>query len=103
MGMEIPGVSSARGTSTAVGTATVDDQKPARRRGHRRRKGNRVQTSVSLEAEIHEQVLALAERDSQPITDVISRLCAEALGLPVPDYCVPKPKVQGELPLAQAS
>lgn len=103
MGMEPSGVSPARSTPTPVGTATVDDQKPVRRRGHRRRKGNRVQTSVSLEVEIHEQVLALAERDNQPITDVISRLCAEALGLRVPDYCVPKPKAQEELPLAHAS
>lgn len=62
-----------------------------------------MQTSVCIEAEIHEQILALAERDGQPITDVISRLCAEALGLPVPDYCLPMPQVQEALPLAQAS
>lgn len=79
------------------------DVQPPRRRGHRRRKGNRVQTTVSLEAVIHEQVLALAERDGQPLTDVISRLCAEALGLPVPSYCAPVPKSQEELPLADAS
>jgi hypothetical protein len=80
----------------------VDEQKPARRgRGGRRRKGNRVQTTVSLEAEIYQGVVELADRDQVPITDVISKLCAEALGLPVPAYCLPKD--QGKLPLADAS
>ena len=80
----------------------MDDQKPARRgRGGRRRKGNRVQTTVSLEAEIYQGVIELADRDGIPITDVISKLCAEALGLPVPAYCLPKD--QEKLPLADAS
>lgn len=81
----------------------MDDQKPARRgRGGRRRKGNRVQTTVSLEAEIYQGVIELADRDGIPITDVISKLCAEALGLPVPTYCLPK-QDQEKLPLANAS
>jgi hypothetical protein len=62
-----------------------------------------VQTTVSLEAEIHQGALALAERDNVPLTDVISRLCAEALGLPVPEYCLPKVQNQEKLPLADAS
>ena len=82
----------------------MDDQKPARRgRGGRRRKGNRVQTTVSLEAEIYQGVVEIADRDSIPITDVITKLCAEALGLPVPAYCVPKVPDQEKLPLADAS
>ncbi len=83
----------------------MDDQKPARRgRGGRRRKGNRVQTTVSLEAEIYQGVVALADRDNIPITDVISKLCAEALGLPVPAYCLPKAaENQEKEPLADAS
>jgi hypothetical protein len=81
----------------------MEDQKPARRgRGGRRRKGNRVQTTVSLEAEIYQGVIELADRDGIPITDVISKLCAEALGLPVPAYCLLK-QDQEELPLANAS
>ena len=82
----------------------VDDHKPARRgRGGRRRKGNRVQTTVSLEAEIYQGVIELADRDGIPITDVISKLCAEALGLPVPEYCLPKVQDQENLPLVDVS
>jgi hypothetical protein len=61
-----------------------------------------VQTTVSLEAEIYQGVIEIADRDGIPITDVISKLCAEALGLPVPAYCLPKPD-QEKLPLADAS
>jgi predicted DNA-binding ribbon-helix-helix protein len=61
-----------------------------------------VQTTVSLEAEIYQGVIELADRDGIPITDVISKLCAEALGLPVPTYCLPKHD-QEKLPLADAS
>ncbi len=81
----------------------MDDQKPAARRRGRRRKGNRVQTTVSLEAEIHQRALEIAERDNVPLTDVVSRLCAEALGVPVPEYCLPKIKNQEKLPLADVS
>jgi hypothetical protein len=62
-----------------------------------------VQTTVSLEAEIYQGVVEIADRDSIPITDVITKLCAEALGLPVPAYCVPKVPDQEKLPLADAS
>lgn len=81
----------------------MDDQKPARRgRGGRRRKGNRLQTTVSLEAEIYQRVIEIVDRDGIPATDVINKLCAEALGLPVPAYCLPK-QDQEKLPLADAS
>jgi predicted DNA-binding ribbon-helix-helix protein len=64
-----------------------------------------VQTTVSLEAEIYQGVVDIADRDSIPITDVITKLCAEALGLPVPAYCVPKGQAENQekLPLADAS
>ena len=82
----------------------MDDQKPARRgRGGRRRKGNRVQTTVSLEAEIYQGVVEIADRDNIPLTDVISKLCAEALGLPVPAYCLPKVQDQEKFPLVDVS
>ena len=56
---------------------------------------------MSLEAEVYQGVIEIADREGVPITDVITRLCAEALGLPVPAYCLPKD--QEKLPLADAS
>jgi hypothetical protein len=46
---------------------------------------------------------AMAEQDGLPMGAVITRLVAEALGKPAPDYCVPKAKDQEELPLSKAS
>jgi hypothetical protein len=43
-------------------------------------------------------------RDGIWITDVVTRMVAESLGRPAPDYCHPKVKnQQEELPLARAS
>lgn len=58
---------------------------------------------MSLEAEIYQGVVELADRDNIPLTDVISKLCAEALGLPVPAYCLPKVQDQENLPLVDVS
>lgn len=61
-----------------------------------------MQTTVSLEMEVYLGVIEIADREGVPATDVITRLCAEALGLPVPAYCLPK-QDQEKLPLANAS
>lgn len=66
-------------------------------------KGDRVRTSVALPAEVRVQAQAIAAREGVTLTDVIGRLCSEALGLPVPSYCLPKTESQEELPLADAS
>lgn len=71
------------------------------RSGGRQPKGNRIQTTVSLEAEIYERILDVSEAEGLPLTDIVTRLCAEGLGLAVPAYCRPKP--QEELPLDKAS
>jgi hypothetical protein len=52
--------------------------------------------------EVYLGVIEIADREGVPATDVITRLCAEALGLPVPAYCQPK-QDQEKLPLANAS
>jgi hypothetical protein len=66
-------------------------------------KGNRVSTTVALDVDVRAHAQAIAERDGLALCDVIGRLCAEALGLPVPPYCLPKTTNQEELPLAEAS
>ncbi len=78
---------------------------PPRPRGKRgpKPKGNRVNTSMALEVEVRQHAQALADRDGLALCDVINRLCAEALGLPVPSYCLPKTTNQEALPLAEAS
>ena len=77
---------------------------PKRGKGGRRPKGDRVRTTVALPSEVVLLAQQMADRDGVPVTDVIGRLCAEALGIPVPDYCLPKPKQNQEaLPLAEAS
>lgn len=66
-------------------------------------KGNRLKRPVALEIDLWDQVASIAERDGLPLTDVVQRLVAERLGLPVPAYCLPKTLTQEELPLPQAS
>jgi hypothetical protein len=78
------------------------DTRPRAKRGPKP-KGNRVRISAALPAEVYDQALAIAERDGQTLTDVLGRLLAEALDLPVPSYCLPKSSNQGELPLIRAS
>ena len=74
----------------------------ARKRG-RPSKGDRVGTHVSLPAEFRAEIEALAARDGLPMGSIITRLVANALGKPEPDYCQPTTTAQGELPLAEAS
>jgi hypothetical protein len=66
-------------------------------------KGDRVRMSAALPAEVMKELLTIAERDGQTLTDVLGRLLAERLGLPVPVYCLPKGADQTELPLTKAS
>lgn len=68
----------------------------------RKPKGNRLKRPVSLEVDLWDEVADIAQRDGLPLTDVVQRLVAESLGLPVPAYCLPK-VAQEELPLPQAS
>jgi hypothetical protein len=67
---------------------------------------------MALEVEVRQHAQALADRDGLALCDVINRLCAEALGLPVPPYSVPKDPqdpddpqdtAQETLPMAEAS
>jgi hypothetical protein len=73
-----------------------------RKRG-RPSKGDRIGTHVSLPVDFRADIEAMAEQDGLPMGAVITRLVAEALGKPAPDYCVPKAKDQEELPLSKAS
>lgn len=78
------------------------DIRPGAKKGPKP-KGNRVRMSAALPAEVMEEMLAIAERDRQTLTDVLGRLLAERLGLPVPAYCLPKRTDQTELPMTKAS
>jgi hypothetical protein len=77
-------------------------QTPAKKdpRG-RKSKGPRRQTPVYLPVDLWEEAQVICERDGLPMTDVITRLVAQALGKPAPAYCFPKPQLQEELPLSQ--
>lgn len=78
--------------------------RPERRKPGRKSKGPRVQVPVRLPTEFYEAVEEIAKRDGIWITDVVTRMVAESLGLPAPDYCHPKTKhQQEELPLIRAS
>lgn len=72
--------------------------KPTAKRGPKPL-GDRRPFSVVYERELLEEVERLAERDNLPVGRVINRLVAEALGKPVPRYCLPKSDQQGELPI----
>jgi hypothetical protein len=53
-----------------------------------------------MPAEFHAEVERIAHRDGIPVTDVVTRMIAESLGRPAPDYCYPtRPDAQEELPL----
>ena len=76
--------------------------RPERRKPGRKSKGPRVQVPVRLPTEFYEAVEEIAKRDGIWITDVVTRMVAESLGRPAPDYCHPKSQ-QEELPLTRAS
>ncbi|MEO7195625.1 MAG: hypothetical protein ABIZ05_12540 [Pseudonocardiaceae bacterium] len=78
--------------------------RPERRKPGRKSKGPRVQVPVRLPTEFYEAVEEIAKRDGIWITDVVTRMVAESLGRPAPDYCHPKAtSQQEELPLTRAS
>jgi hypothetical protein len=77
---------------------------PQRRKPGRKSKGARVQVPVRMPAEFHAEVERISKVDGIPVTDVVTRMIAESLGRPAPDYCRPKTtSQQEELPLTKAS
>ncbi|MGM0724151.1 MAG: hypothetical protein ACQEXM_27335 [Actinomycetota bacterium] len=68
-------------------------------------KGPRTATPVYLPNELRAEAQEIARRDGLPLTSVITRMVAEALGRPVPSYCYPRQQIeaQEELPLTKAS
>lgn len=69
-------------------------------------RGDRVPTNVRLPRHMREVAEAIAERDGVGVGEAVTRVFAEALGLPVPDYCLPKHTGEQEvleLPLTKAS
>ena len=76
---------------------------PRKNRGGRPSKGNRVGTFVNLPVELHKACLELGGREGLPLTDVVTRLVAEALDREAPAYCYPHRHRQEELPLDRAS
>jgi hypothetical protein len=81
----------------------MDDARPRARKGPKPKDPTRVQTTILLPAEVRARAEAIAEKDGLALTNVIARLLSEAMGLPVPAYCLPKNTDQQELPLSQAS
>ena len=82
----------------------MDETRPRAKKGPRPKDPTRVQTSVLLPAAVRARAEEIAERDGQALGNVISRLLAEAMNLPVPAYCLPKrSEMQEELPLNKAS
>jgi hypothetical protein len=80
------------------------ETRPERRKPGRKSKGPRVQVPVRLPVEFHEAIEEIAKRDGIWITDVVTRMVAESLGRPAPEYCQPKTtSQQEELPLNKAS
>lgn len=55
---------------------------------------------------MREAAEAIAARDGIAVGDAVTKVFGEALGFPIPDYCLPKRdrrKPQEELPLDKAS
>ena len=65
-----------------------------RGRGGRKPKGDRIRTTVALPREVVVRVQQIADREHVPMTDVIGRLCAQALDIPTPTYCMSKTELQ---------
>jgi len=85
-----------------AGKTALMRKKPGTKRGPKPL-GDRRPFSVVYERELLEAAEELAERDNLPVGRVINRLLAEALGKPVPPYCLPKHGQQQELLVEQAS
>lgn len=67
-------------------------------------RGDRVLTSVRLPRQYREAAEQIAARDGIAVGDAVTKVFGEALGFPVPHYCLPKSTAdQGELPLTKAS
>ena len=71
-------------------------------------RGDRVQTHVRLPRPMREAAEALAARDGIAVGDAVTKVFGEALGFPIPDYCLPKPtsgaaQKAPELPFDKAS
>lgn len=80
------------------------ETRPARKKPGRKPKGERTPTPVYLPNDLRAEALEIARRDGLPLTSVITRMVAESLGRPVPEYCHPATEVkQEELPLTKAS
>ncbi|OLM28780.1 hypothetical protein Ae717Ps2_6099c [Pseudonocardia sp. Ae717_Ps2] len=77
------------------------------RKGGRKHLGERRPTMVRLREDLWEAVQEIAQREGLPVSAVITRMVAESLDRPVPDYCQPKTaavrSTQEELPVPQAS
>lgn len=61
---------------------------------------------VRLREDLWDAVQEIAQREGLPVSAVITRMVAESLDRPVPDYCQPKTSAsstQEELPVPQAS
>lgn len=80
----------------------METRAPRRKPGPKS-KGERTPTPVYLPNDLRAEALAIAQQDGLPLTSVITRMVAEALGRRAPDYCYPTHTNQEELPLSQAS
>lgn len=83
----------------------MEQARPVRRKPGPKPKGARTPTMIYLPDEFRAEAQEIARRDGLPLTSVITRMVAEALGRPVPPYCQPRQQVeaQEELPLTKAS
>jgi len=83
----------------------MEETRATRRKPGPKPKGARTATLVYLPDEFRAEAQEIARRDGLPLTSVITRMVAEALGRPVPSYCQPRQQieVQEALPLPKVS